>query len=231
MRDEEYVFFTDCREKKSVAASAFKKRRHNGKGGRVKLPSDYLSKKELKAMNGEEKSYRLNEPMSWQEFRAMPDDIKVMYIKLLREKFKISSRQIAIMMGCDPANLGREFKKLGIAEGKYQRTKLPKRDMEAWYAWCNRIPAPTMDEPDELKEEAFEPVEEVADEREVHAIKAGEQDTMKVDHNVAVKKAIPMTGNMVFEGKTADVLGSIFGLLGGANIRISVTWDVLDSEE
>ena len=35
-------------------------------------------------MSGECKSYRLNSPMSWDEFKAMPDDIKITYIKLLR---------------------------------------------------------------------------------------------------------------------------------------------------
>lgn len=85
MKDEEFLFHSDCHEKKVTARSARNTRTHNGKRGKVKFPSDYLTKKEIKAMSGEVKSYRLNEPMSWREFKAMPDDIKVTYIKLLRE--------------------------------------------------------------------------------------------------------------------------------------------------
>ena len=45
--DEQYEMIRDSREKKSIAASAFKQKTHCGKGGRVKFPSDYMSKKEL----------------------------------------------------------------------------------------------------------------------------------------------------------------------------------------
>jgi hypothetical protein len=50
MTDEKYVLLTDTREKKNVARSAGKRRTHNGKGGRVRLPSDHLTKKELKGV-------------------------------------------------------------------------------------------------------------------------------------------------------------------------------------
>ena len=60
MKDEEYLFHQTCREQKNIARSARNKRTHNGKGGRVKFPSDYMTKKELQKMNGEVKSYRLN---------------------------------------------------------------------------------------------------------------------------------------------------------------------------
>ena len=80
MDDEKFVFYEDVREKKTISRGSRYKRTHAGKGGRVKLPSDYLSNKELKAMNGEVKSYHLNSPMLWSEFKSMPDDIQVLYI-------------------------------------------------------------------------------------------------------------------------------------------------------
>ena len=57
--DEQYVLREDTREKAITARSARHTRTHCGKGGAVKFPSDYLSKKELKAMNGETKSYNI----------------------------------------------------------------------------------------------------------------------------------------------------------------------------
>ena len=41
--DEQFAMIEDCREKKSTAASAFKQRTHCGKGGGVKLASDFMT--------------------------------------------------------------------------------------------------------------------------------------------------------------------------------------------
>ena len=79
--DEQYVMISDSIEKKKIARSSHNRKAHCGKGGRVKFPSDYLSKKELKAMNSDVKSYNLNRPMTWGEFRSMPQDLQIMYIK------------------------------------------------------------------------------------------------------------------------------------------------------
>lgn len=151
MNDEKYLFFSDCKEKKSIGASSFRKRTHTGKGGRMRLPSDSLTKKELEKMNGGIKSYRLNEPMSWQEFKSMPDDIKVMYIKLLREKFNVPGRKISDMMGVDTSQISRKFRDLGIAETV--RRKTTHWDKEGWYAWCGLAPKPAKEKPETAAEE------------------------------------------------------------------------------
>ena len=85
--DEQYVMISDSIEKKKIARSSHNRKTHCGKGGRIKFPSDYLSKKELKAMNGDVKSYNLNRSMTWEEFRSMPQDLQIMYIKKLRNEF------------------------------------------------------------------------------------------------------------------------------------------------
>ena len=48
MTDERYTFVSDVRDKKRTARGAFNKRTHCGKGGAVKFPSDFMSKKEIK---------------------------------------------------------------------------------------------------------------------------------------------------------------------------------------
>lgn len=78
MTDAEHVFYQDIREKKSIKNSAFKTNR-TGKGP-VRFPSDYLSKKEKEAMNGECKTWNLNGFYSLDEFKKMPDDIKIAWI-------------------------------------------------------------------------------------------------------------------------------------------------------
>lgn len=214
MKDEEYLFHTDCRDKKIVARSARSKRTHNGKRGRVKLPSDYMTKKELNAMNGEVKSYRLNEPMSWKEFKAMPDDIKVTYIKLLREKYGVSDTNIGKMLGVSQNGIASHLRKLGISSPKGSYGK--NFDKEGWLAWCNGVPVAK----EEVTEE--EPIAEEPVEEEIPV-------EIPVEIPAPVEaRAIPDVGNMVFEGYTEEILKTVGVLLGGAKVHISITWDVVE---
>lgn len=147
MKDETYSFISDVKEKKETARSARHTRKHCGKGGRVRLPSDNLSKKELQKMNGECKSYRLNSPMAWKEFMSMPDDIKIAYIKLLREKFDVPDCELYKMFGTNKDTRSRCFMKLGLRVPRKNVHRAWKKD--EWHAWVNGVtmlPNPTQEE-------------------------------------------------------------------------------------
>lgn len=214
MKDEEYIFHSECREKKITARSARYKRTHNGKSGRVRFPSDNMTKKELNKMNGEVKSYRLNEPMSWKEFKGMPDDIKVSYIKLIREKYNAFDCHIAEMMGIGKCTFSHEMTRLGLSVGK-TRGKDTKWDSEGFYAWLGGVPAVKAQELPAVNEEQ-EQTEAVEDET-----------ICEQADQVEKTKAIPCSGSMVFEGKVEEVMDSVKTLLGNADVHISITWDVV----
>lgn len=161
MNDEKYVYIQDMKSKKFTARSARNKRTHNGKGGSVKLPSDYMTQKEIKAMNGEVKSYRLNEPMTWKEFKAMPDDIKVSYISLLRQKYNVPDRHICKMMGTNACSFSQEMNRLGIPS---TRKSSEKWDTDGFYAWCAPV-IPTLDQVAKSDEAAHIPAENCAEEK------------------------------------------------------------------
>ena len=218
MKDETYLFVQDVREKKSTARSARYKRTHNGKSGRVKLPSDYMTKKELMKMNGEVKSYRLNEPMPWKEFKAMPDDIKITYVKLLREKFNCFDSAIAEMMGINKVSFSQEIKRLGLGCGTKHGGNRKWEEKEAFYAWVHGVPSVAIDE--------IEKEYEAEDTEQDVPVYIATKEQLEETGN----KLIPTTGNMVFEGKVEEVLKTISVLLGGANVHISVTWDVLEGD-
>lgn len=131
--DEQWAMIEDSIDKKRTAASAFKQRTHCGKGGRVRFPSDFKSKKELKAMNGEVKSYRLNSAMSWDEFKSMPDDLKVAYINGIRERFSAPDKYVAEMFGISQGQFGLYIKdlKLDVELEKGEWNK------EAFLAWVS----------------------------------------------------------------------------------------------
>lgn len=118
MPDEQYVMISDSIEKKKIAHSSHNRKTHCGKGGRVKFPSDYLSKKELKAMNGDVKSYNLNRPMTWEEFRSMPQDLQIMYIKKLRNEFGVPDSALGKAMGVCRSSFSKAMRDLNLSLGK-----------------------------------------------------------------------------------------------------------------
>lgn len=118
LSDEEYTLRQENREKSITARSARHMRTHCGKRGGVKLPSDYMSKKELRAMNGKCESYRMNDPISWNEFKAWPDEHKITYIKSLREKYKVPDMALAKAMGVTDVTFRNWMKCLGLGQGK-----------------------------------------------------------------------------------------------------------------
>lgn len=167
-------------------------------------------------MNGEVKSYRLNEPMRYSEFKSMPDDVKVIYIQAIRQKYGVSDSQIAKMLGAAQTSFSKEVIRLGINLGRRCRNSVA-FDKEAWIAWCNGItPIPVKDE--------F--VDQVADEPEAEVQEEATEETAFVPVVESIK-AIPTSGSMVFEGRVEDIMRSVETIIGGASVHISITWDVL----
>ena len=217
MKDEEYVFYQDLREKKTTGYSARKQRTHCGKSGRVRFPSDNLTLKEIKNMSGECKSYRLNEPMTFAEFKALPDDLKVAYILAIKAKYNAPNVAIADMMGTTKDALYLQMKRLDLAHG----TKGPKKwDAEGFFNWWKGIRA-TKEEPVEEVEE-YQPVLEKTIEEETPVDECPYKEIpnpgIKVNlikEESAPAMAIPHSGSLSFEGKTRDILTTLGVLLGG----------------
>lgn len=214
MTDEKYVFTQDSQTKKNIARSASKRRTHNGKGGRVRLHSDNLSKKELKAMSGECKSYRLNEPMNYGEFKAMPDDLKVTYIKLLREKYGVPDCKIGEMMGVNKVTFSVEIKRIGLGHGE-KHGGYKKWDTDGFYAWCNGSSVNKQEEEIPVEEEPVEVTDDQPNE-------------IPVETPVETY-AIPHHGNMTFNGRTEDILKTVGCLLRNADVRIHISWELVDN--
>lgn len=254
MEDEKYVFFQDLREKKVTGYSARKQRSHCGKGGRVKFPSDYLTKKELKNMSGECKSYRMNSPMKWQEFKAMPKDLQIAYIKAIKEKYDPPVVAIAKMMDADRANLSRYLISLGFEK---QKTGQRTWDKMGFAEWCFGVPKTEecQSVQEEVKEEtSVKTVEEVvqecvaaAEEAEEILTLIGEEFTdirpSETDVELEQKKlhaarmqaeteqlrmAIPSSGRMSFDDNANNILIALNALLGNKRVMLSVSWDVVE---
>ena len=236
MSDEQYELMQDTRDKKITARSARKTRSHCGKSGSVKFPSDYLTKKERDAMNGEVKSYRMNEPMSWEEFKELPDDLKVCYIKAIRKKYDAPDTAIAEMLGITSTYLSRTtLKPLGLCVGRGGGGGKRKWDKDGFMAWCNgvKIEKANIEETEETEEtDILEDAKLVSE--AVKNIQEVNEENAKDDEtgcSQCSNIAIPMTGEMKFEGKIDDILRSVHTLLNGQEVQLVVKWAVVNTVE
>ena len=114
LTDEEFEFKEDVKDKAITARSSHSTKGHCGKGGRMKTAADFMSKKELDKLNGECKTYKLGEAMSWNTFIDMPDDLKVMYIKKLRKLFNVPDEALASAMGVDISEFNKCLAKIKL---------------------------------------------------------------------------------------------------------------------
>lgn len=215
MTDEEYVFRSECADRKRVARGSFNKRSHAGKGGSVKMPSDYMTKKERDKMNGEVQSYNLNSPMKWAQFKQMPDDIKREYLSSIISKYNPQQKALAEMFDVTQNTLYVTCRELGISLYNGKRGARKGRN-DAFWAWVNRTNEVTRD----VREEPL-PVVEVATPTEP-VIKPAES-----PRNCPVGMGIPINGVLEFSNTTAqDAFNAAYALLTTVELqKLVITWE------
>ena len=132
MNEVEYIFKTDIKEKKSGLSGARGMKR-GSKSKKCTLPSDYLTRSQKQKLNGEVKSYNMNEPVTYEKFKSMPLDLQENYLVHLIDEYHVTGSNLADMMGIVPKTLYTYLasKNLnGYLPGKGHR--MPKECQKAW---------------------------------------------------------------------------------------------------
>lgn len=93
MTDAEKLFKETERERKRLGYGDRHKKRQGGRY--VRTPSDYLTKKEREAMNGEVKTWKLKEFYTFDEFRELPDDEQIRWVNSLITRYGCSANIIS----------------------------------------------------------------------------------------------------------------------------------------
>lgn len=173
MNDERFVAQQTERERKSIAASARRRKTHNGKSG-CTLPHENMSRKELLAMNGEVKEYNLSKPMDWKEFKALPMNLQEAYIYQLVKKYDISVRSFTRMLKVSQPTISaymkerQTLKRLFNSTTANNATRLSKT--EAFFRWAGVI------EEEEVKEEPTDAViDQIEPSEELPEVKSPEE--------------------------------------------------------
>jgi hypothetical protein len=203
MNDETYCFVSDIKEKRQAARSAHNRKTHRGKGG-MKMSYEYMSKKELAKMSGEVKTFNLNEPMLWKEFKLMPDDLQITYIKSLWSRFDAPLKSIAAMMGCGYSTIANKTAALGL---KAHNRGFHTWDEAGFWAWIDSGETEVKAEP-------------VAD----------TLDTPRPLVMLPVKELVPDCGELHFCGNANEILQSLCSILGGKTVGLTVSWELIGEE-
>ena len=153
MHDFDY----DAMQKKHIARGAAHMKR-GSKSKKCTLPSDNLTPAQLRRLNGPVSTYKLDEPMSRESFKAMPEDLQKQYILKLQETYQANDEMIGKMFGVSKVAIFKARQKLGIVPvGKSAMTADAIRVRNAkWDAFCNGVVGGKPGEANE-KEEPNEP--------------------------------------------------------------------------
>ena len=136
MNDFDY----DVLQKKRTAAGA----RHMNRGSRSKrcsLPSDNLTPAQLKRRNGPVSTYKLDEPMRWDDFKAMPVDLQKQYLTYLVETYGATNEMLGDMFYVHPTHVGTVKKALGVISNNPRHLSKEKKTIrdQMWAAFCNGV--------------------------------------------------------------------------------------------
>ena len=128
-------FDFDVLQKKRIARSAYH-RKNGSKSKRCTLPSDYLTAAEKRKLNGEVKTVELDKPRTMEEFNALTDAEKLLYLDYLKAKYHPSLRMLGLMLGCSAQKIELIAVSLGFDTG-YKRGMRPNKELNAaWLAFC-----------------------------------------------------------------------------------------------
>ena len=161
MHDFDY----DAMQKKRIARGASHMKR-GSKSKKCTLPSDYLTAAQKRRLNGPVSTYKLDEPMSWESFKAMPEDLQKQYILNLQNTYQANDKMIGKMFGKSDVTVGEYRKKLGIhsiGKSKMTRDKVGIRNTK-WDAFCNGVVGGKPGEPKKFENNKIEePHDEIDD--------------------------------------------------------------------
>lgn len=84
MEDFERLFINDCRERARISRGAAN-RVDGSKSTKCNLSTDNMTQREIYAKNGPVITYKLKFPMTEEEYKALPKDLKKLYRAKMRE--------------------------------------------------------------------------------------------------------------------------------------------------
>ena len=200
MHDFDY----DAMQKKRIARGASHMKR-GSKSKKCTLPSDYLTDAQKRRLNGPVSTYKLDEPMSWESFKAMPEDLQKKYILNLQETYQANNDMLGKMFGVTGVSVCKMRHALGIGamgQSKMTRDEVAVRDAK-WNAFCNGVVG---GKPGDAKEPEPEIDTELAEEQalEVCGVDIINEEPAKAPEQIEIEEMDPIEGPVEEPVKTSE---------------------------
>lgn len=172
-------------------------------------------------MSGDCVSYRLNEPMRWDEFKKMPCDVQEIYLKGLINRYNAPLTALAKMLGVHRTTLVTYIAgNLNVPHVSNGGNRLWGK--EAFYSWCagSEVPAPSeAPAPPDVQEENS-------------SVASNVDDLHQPDPAATVQPSagtiVPKSGRLDFEGGIDDILATLSTLFSGARGNATFSWEVTE---
>ena len=221
MHDFDY----DAMQKKRIARGASHMKR-GSKSKKCTLPSDYLTAAQKRRLNGPVSTYKLDEPMNWESFKAMPEDLQKKYILNLQETYQTNDKMIAKLFGKSDVTVGEHRKRLGlnpIGKSRMTRDEVAVRDAK-WNAFCNGVVGGKPGEPKKFEnnevEESYDEIDtfigfgdpEIEEQIEIEEIEPIEEPVKAPEKEKSVDFLMTEKLDVTFVSDSGD-LETVFQLL------------------
>lgn len=129
-------FTYDVVEKKRIAGSAIH-RKGGSKSKRCTLPSDYLTEKQRRELNGPVLYYTMNQPITWNQFKSYPKDCKERYLRQISETYHANIPKFAQMFGCNHQTFRNHIIAEGLQSCILRNGHMTRREVEKWEKFIN----------------------------------------------------------------------------------------------
>ena len=129
-------FDFDAMQKKRIAQGA----KHKvGRRSGCTLPSDTLTEAQKRKLNGPVVTLKLDEPMTWKDFKALPEDKRRLYAEHIKELYNPSWKQWGQMFHTHPNTVRQHFIRYTIADARGWGASTTRADRARWDAFCNGV--------------------------------------------------------------------------------------------
>lgn len=154
------------------------------------------------------KTIDMNSPMTWKEFKALPDDLRAEYVRRLMLTFGANRKELAAMFGVSGNTI---FTWASSVTPRLSFPKHPHLDVEAWRRFLDGECGPTLS-------------------RRVPEDTPKADDTSgRVAPPVPAPRQVPPSlrpdsGTLTYRGDCGAICRAIFDLLGGDKYAVSITF-------
>lgn len=134
MDDYTYTRIQAERERKNLAHQG-RSKKNGSKSRKCSLPSDHLTPKQIKAMNGEVSTFALNKPCTVEVLKITDPEIVEEYLQHLADRFNVTTVCVSRMLGMGEAGLYKLIRELGIRKPTRKSKFMTNEESEMWNAW------------------------------------------------------------------------------------------------